>query len=377
MAPTNARRENRALPDKMYQEELGELVKILEDGGRLFIFRNHVPRALFKAWAIFVRGTQAYHSDYPISNDAKGLRSRGQSIWKYRDRVTMVIPRRELEQPATPPPVVSSRERVTPPVDSGITYEDIATDFYNRYRPSGALLAFDPEKPGRDHELVRAERQRLGLLDSKLPITNFLPNIWVAFTKEAIESLAGTATYERKKFEDQFIDWVALIGHGRQLREQNVKEEDLPPPVRRALNDLDKWLESGGLRIIQVSEAQVANAQYFGQRILDTRMAERLLIHGGLTCLLSGRLEAVPQDGSEVPSRVGPEAVAQERPEALPEQAEAVAQERPEALPEQAEAVAQERPEAPPEQPEAVPQERSTTRADVDAPDWYPWSEEA
>ncbi|HJX38310.1 MAG TPA: hypothetical protein VJ714_06915, partial [Anaerolineae bacterium] len=193
MTPTDARSDNQALPDELFQEELGNLVEVLKAGGWLFIFRNHVPRALFKDWAILVRGTQAHHSDYPISVDAKRLRSREQDISDHKDCVTIVIPKREEERLKTRPTPVSPRERITPPVDSRKSYEDIAADFYRKYRGTGALRGFDPQRTT-GHELETGERERLGLSGSPLPVTNHLPDIWAAFTRGAIKTLAGTGT---------------------------------------------------------------------------------------------------------------------------------------------------------------------------------------
>jgi hypothetical protein len=257
----------------LFQEELDALVDVLGKSGWLFVFRNHIPRALLGDWAVLLRGTQAHCADDPIREDARGLRERGEAIRRKRKRVTLVIPMQEREWVKRAPPPLSWKERPTPPVQSEKTYADIGEQFYRAYEGTGALREFDPHKKV-NNDLERRERERLGLSGSELPVTNFLPDIWVAFSGSAISRVAGTATDDRRVVEDQFISWVAGLGQGR----------------KKPLKDMRSWLMSGDLRIIQISGAQFANAQYFGQRVGNEDVALRLLKHGALTCILSDRL---------------------------------------------------------------------------------------
>jgi hypothetical protein len=263
--------DNQALPDQMYQKELDSLIDALGEGGWLFVFRKQVPRALLGGRAIFVRGTQAHYADHPIRDDAERLRRRGQAIWDNRKRVTIIIPKQEPEWLGSDPPPLSPKERITSRGRRKNSHADVAREFFAKYKKTGVLRAFDPSMEA-DDELEQHERQRLWLSGSDLPVTNFLPNIWAALTLPALKQIAGATPFgKRDKVERQFIEWVTRLS-----------QED-----QETLAQMSSWLKSEDLRIIQISDAYFANAQYFGQRIKDEGVARRLLTHGALTYILS------------------------------------------------------------------------------------------
>lgn len=264
---------NRALPDPLFQHEVDLLVDMLNKGGWLFCFRRHVPRALLSDWAAILRGMQAHHADDPIRSDAKGLRKRGTVIQDNNKRATIVIPRKERKWLSKAPPPLSPKRRIVPPIRSDRTYQDIADEFYGRFVGTGALRGFDPRVKVVDQALEQNERERLRLMDSPLPVTNFLPNIWAAFSRRVLMRMVGTAIEpnDREEVERRFVQWVALLS---QERSKTVRQ-------------MESWLRSADLCIVQVSGAQFANAQYLGQRVKNGEVARRQLIHGALTYLLS------------------------------------------------------------------------------------------
>lgn len=277
---------NNALPDPEFQSELDQMVRLLKYGGCILIFRNRFPRALLGERALYVRGARTHVSDELIRRDWEGLVARGTALRCKQDRVTLVIPARELDWFLADPALLSGTIEAAglPLLSSSLS--EIAGEILERF--STALRWFEPENGlalsfASATALERSVSDDLGFDNTiGLPLTNYLPNVWLAFSKPVVGKLGGiVGTGERGIWEHQFVEYVRRLASCHELTGR-----DLPEALCQECGDLVDWVAQEQLSIVRVSGAEF-NPRFMGERVRSERDARRLLIHCALAYLYS------------------------------------------------------------------------------------------
>jgi hypothetical protein len=151
-------------------------------------------------------------------------------------------------------------------------------------------IAVMAEVPGGTLEQYDKVNEAMGLAGAR----ETPPGMIVHFAGLAGDSLVVIDVWESREAYERHLAKIGEQGRAA------VRKVGLPTYTHREfeVHNMVKWsggrpwswLTTGDLRIIQISGAQFANAQYFGQRVGNKEVAERLLKHGALTYVLSDPL---------------------------------------------------------------------------------------
>jgi hypothetical protein len=259
--------------------------------GWLLIARNEVPPAFLERQAFLIYAQAVHHSEEEITRYIRVLRAHAKWLSDKPDRVSLLIPQESewwFEKQGERERFFSKSETASaarmPEVKIA---KDMWAHFEREWIKKQAVRLVPPfeYEPGALGEIGRSEAKRLNV--EMISLTS-LPDVWIALSDEAFRSIVGEG-YGREKVEKEVIEWA--INLSREWTEEALKKArerrsgkstgSLEEKKKTRLLELKQWMDSGAVRAIEVSGAEL-NSRYRGRLLLKETDVRRAIIHWAL-----------------------------------------------------------------------------------------------
>lgn len=286
--PSRDHRLDWALPNLLFEQELDAVVAVLEepDPGWLFIARNQMPTAFFGDGAYRAYGAAMHHAEDLIGEYVRSIALRAKKLEGAKDRISLLIPSdqvagREDSDWAHERARFSKSEsamRVLLDPDSGIW-----DHFEKEWQGEGVVRLvdaneYDAEDLAPIGPIWATKRNR----DLPRVSLTMLPDMWMAFSREACLELLGAApSAGRTKVEQGMVKLACELAG-----DPDVRQDELNYATK-----LHKLRMRGEVRTVEVSGAEL-NPRYRGRVLDDTsedteRAVTQMIIHWAMASQVS------------------------------------------------------------------------------------------
>ena len=267
--------------------------QVRPDSGWLFVCRNGIPAAFQSPGMQAILGGSLHHHDVQIQEYAAGLARRSRLLQARRSRLTICLSDRlETEftgshetfdaHSDTPAGLITAAERQA-------EWEAfLASPWRRRVRWFHAGAVTEPLEPelARSNLAPRVARWK-GIATGDLTVTR-IPDVWISLGQEV--GLTRSAGDGGIAVARDFIDRVSKIVAEQQSDAARGRTNKLS-------KELERHLESGAIRIVRVSGAEL-NPRYRGRHEHTFARALLLLTHCAAALMRSTPLGPTPRSGS-------------------------------------------------------------------------------